>query len=87
MCLVITVLGSFWEDSDSDTQEYFHFYLSALDREQLLNHIINFLMYYQLSAFLIPISLYVTMEVMKTIQSSFLKNDIKMANRDKGRIM
>lgn len=77
LCVVVTILGAYWYETDRESQEEFHYYLS-FQTSQFWSSFFDFFRYLQLLNTLIPISLFVTVEVMKGLQSLYIYWDHKM---------
>jgi len=70
LCLSISVVGIFWHDSSADDHDY------LLISDSLgSNFVQSFFRYFLLLNTLIPISLVVTIEVVKVIQAYFITHD------------
>ena len=73
LCTIVSVCASLWYQNALNEHYYIEFYLNVV-----LNSIINFFSYFLLMNTLLPISLIVTLEVVKVIQSIFIMLDARM---------
>ena len=80
LCLAMAIAGNIWSRG-IQPGNYFYGIFSVGNGELIKNAF----MYFQLLGTLIPISLYVTIEVMKTMQSYFIVNDWHFALNEEGR--
>eukprot|EP00831_Metopus_contortus_P067497 TRINITY_DN6024_c0_g1_i3.p1 TRINITY_DN6024_c0_g1~~TRINITY_DN6024_c0_g1_i3.p1 ORF type:complete len:735 (-),score=91.35 TRINITY_DN6024_c0_g1_i3:486-2690(-) len=72
-CAVLGSLAAIWQNNNSDKHKYLDY-----DREPGIVFILNFFSYFLLLNTLIPISLIVTLEVVKFVQLFFMQWDVFM---------
>jgi magnesium-transporting ATPase (P-type) len=72
LCLFLSMLNFYWNTSDEN-----HFYLEE-DISPSRNSIYRFLTYFILLNTMIPISLIVSLELVKVAQAYFITNDEKL---------
>ena len=82
ICVAMSLHGVEWHEENNESS----FFAPSKDPDfeyhgSLKAHIVTTFMYLQLLNTLIPISLYVTIEVMKIVQSSFIRNDANLLSR------
>ena len=73
VCIGFSILGKWWQDNNEAVSSYINISTKGID-----SIVITTLTYYILFAALIPISLYVVIEIQRLILSSFINNDLKM---------
>lgn len=78
LCLVTGVLESSWQDKNWDNHIYLHDPLFAAH----LSGFLTFFTYFLLLNTMLPISLIVTLEIIKVLQAFFMMNDLEMKNSD-----
>jgi len=77
ICIVLSAITAIYDNVKDDNQDY---YLGNDESNE--NVFLNFFSYFLLLSTLIPISLIVTLEVIKTIQAYFISNDAQMYDVD-----
>ena len=82
LTLSIAILGGFWhseasETTDGDDGEPVHFYIE-FGPSSIIEGFLTFIRYFQLLNTLIPISLFVTAEMIKFFIAWFIAKDYKM---------
>ena len=81
LCIIIAIVGSFWyrEENDMNTS-----YL-VFEYNVGVNGVISFFSYFLLLNTMLPISLIVTLELVKVVQSYFIINDVKIFSAERNR--
>ena len=80
LCAIIAIIGSFWYQEEEDENVYLPF-----DYNFAVNGVITFFSYFLLMSTLLPISLIVTLEITKVVQSYFIINDVRIYAQDRDR--
>jgi len=80
LCLVVATVGLFWQRSDSDEHSYI-----LISDTLTANYFKTFFRYFLLLNTLIPISLIVTIEVVKVIQAYFIAQDARIFSTERDR--
>lgn len=80
LCAILAIIGSFWYRDSEDEVHYLPF-----EWDVGVNGVISFFSYFLLLNTLLPISLIVSLEIVKVIQAYFIVNDAKIYSleRDK----
>ena len=80
LCMIISIIGSFWYRENEDDILYLPFTFAVG-----LNGVLTFFSHFLLFNTLLPISLIVTLEIAKVVQSLFILGDVEMYSieRDK----
>jgi phospholipid-transporting ATPase len=82
ICISFSILYIFWIESNYEKINYLLKYERGFHLEEkegnLSNFVVSFFTFLVAYSHLIPISLYVTLEIVKIIQSVLIRNDIKM---------
>lgn len=73
LCLFIALIGSFWYRENAENKDYI-----PKSWNVPLNGLINYFSYFLLLNTLLPISLIVTLEIVKVVQSLFIMVDARM---------
>jgi len=73
LCSIVAIIGSFWYQEYEDDKLYLPF-----DYHFAVNGVISFFSYFLLMSTLLPISLIVTLEIVKVVQAYFIINDVKI---------
>lgn len=81
LCIIIAIIGTFWYKDKSDEALYLPFSFNVGSYG-----FIDFFSYFLLLNTMLPISLIVTLEVVKVIQSYFIMSDVKMYALDRDRM-
>jgi magnesium-transporting ATPase (P-type) len=74
ICFVIAIFSYFWQTTDNVWDNLF----IEADTRPVFESIFNFFTYFLLLNTLLPVSLQVTLEVVKTIQAFYINNDVLM---------
>jgi phospholipid-transporting ATPase len=74
MCFVLAILGGNWTAKYHDD----HYYLDESEYEAPLRGFLNFFTYFLLLNTMLPISLIVSLELIKLCQAFFMNNDLEM---------
>lgn len=74
VCLVFGIAGVSWDQNNSEQ----HYYLDATSQDGFSLYVIRFLVFLVAYSQLIPISLYVALEVLKLSQAYFISMDLDM---------
>jgi phospholipid-transporting ATPase len=80
LCTIVSIVGSFWYRVESEEIEYLIFEYNVGT-----NGVISFFSYFLLFNTLLPISLIVTLEIVKVIQSLYIIGDVEMYAADRDR--
>ena len=80
LCAIVAIIGSFWYKDEDHTAFYLSFTWNVGE-----NGIISFFSYFLLLNTLLPISLIVTLEVLKVCQSYLVMNDVEMFCQERDR--
>jgi phospholipid-transporting ATPase len=78
LCMIISIVGSFWERTEEDRILYLYFQF-----EVSVNGVITFFSYFLLFSTLLPISLIVTLEIVKVVQSLYIMMDYQMFSHER----
>ncbi len=80
LCSIVSVVGSFWYREEKDQKFYLPFTFTVE-----VNGVISFFSHFLLFNTLLPISLIVTLEIVKVVQSVYIIGDAEMYSieRDK----
>jgi P-type E1-E2 ATPase len=80
LCLIVSIIGSFWYRENEDDILYLPFTFAVG-----LNGVITFFTHFLLFNTLLPISLIVTLEIAKVVQSFFIMGDADMYSLERDR--
>jgi phospholipid-transporting ATPase len=79
LCTIVSIVGSFWyRGAQADQTAYLTF-----EFEVGVNGVISFFSYFLLFNTLLPISLIVTLEIVKVVQSIYIMNDYQMYSHER----
>lgn len=81
LCIIIAIVGSFWYRDESDQKTSY----LVFEYNVGVNGIISFFSYFLLLNTMLPISLIVTLELVKVVQSFFIINDVKIFSTERNR--
>ena len=80
LCIAVSIIGSFWYRQYDNEATYLPFGYSVS-----VNSVLDFFSYFLLLSTLLPISLIVTLEIVKVIQAYFIINDVKIYSLERDR--
>jgi P-type E1-E2 ATPase len=80
LCIILAIIGSFWYRNNETDVYYLPFEFNVG-----VNGVISFFSYFLLISTLLPISLIVTLEIVKVIQSYFIIQDAKIFSVERDR--
>lgn len=78
LCSIVSIVGSFWYTDKSNRKYYLTFQFSVS-----VNGVISFFSFFLLFATLLPISLIVTLELVKVVQSYYIMCDYLMYSEER----
>ncbi len=84
LCFIIAFLGIFWFVDNNDEEEATHHYLYITENAGT-NFLLNFFRFFILLNTLIPISLIVTIEIVKVCQARLISFDANMFSVERNR--
>ena len=73
LCVIVSIVGSFWYKEEKTKMQYLYFQF-----DMGVNGVISFFSYFLLFNTLLPISLIVTLELVKVVQSVYIMGDLQM---------
>lgn len=80
LCVIVSIVGSFWYKEEKTKMQYLYFQF-----DMGVNGVISFFSYFLLFNTLLPISLIVTLELVKVVQSVYIMGDLQMYSPERNR--
>jgi magnesium-transporting ATPase (P-type) len=78
LCTIVSIVGSFWYREETSRMYYLTFQFSVT-----VNGVISFFSFFLLLSTLLPISLIVTLELVKVVQSYYIMCDYLMYSEER----